>query len=106
MSQSFIILIYIILLLMQKKMLIQFFKKLSSDSSAMGSLLKDLAVFVDGYLLGKSKIIFICFSSIISALLLVLCPMLFSLLFSPLYFLYFIYRQYYWRRYCGISLLY
>ncbi len=60
-SQSFIILIYIILLLMQKKLFIGFFKKLSSNPSAMGSLLKDSASVVSGYLLGKSKIMLILF---------------------------------------------
>ena len=60
-SQSFIILVYIILLLMQKSMFIKFFKKLSSNPSAMGSLLKDSANVVSGYLLGKSKIMLILF---------------------------------------------
>lgn len=60
-SQSFIILVYIILLLMQKSMFINFFKKLSSNPSAMGSLLKNSAAVVSGYLLGKSKIMIILF---------------------------------------------
>lgn len=60
-SQSFIILIYVILLLMQKQLFINFLKKLSSNSAAMGLLLKDSAAIVSGYLLGKSKIMLILF---------------------------------------------
>lgn len=60
-SQSFIVLIYIILLLMQKVMFINFFKKLTSNPQAMGSLLKDSAAIVSSYLLGKSKIMLILF---------------------------------------------
>lgn len=60
-SQSFIILIYIILLLMQKQLFIRFFKRLSSNPSAMGALLSDSAKTVSGYLLGKSKIMLILF---------------------------------------------
>lgn len=60
-SQSFIILIYIILLLMQKSMFIKFFKKLSSNPTATGTLLKDAAAIVSGYLLGKSKIMILLF---------------------------------------------
>lgn len=60
-SQSFIVLIYVILLLMQKSMFINFFKKLSTDPSAMGSLLKDSAAIVSSYLLGKSKIMLVLF---------------------------------------------
>ncbi len=60
-SQSLLIFVYIILLLMQKKMFIKFFKKLSSDSAAMGSLLSDSAKAVSGYLLGKGKIMIVLF---------------------------------------------
>lgn len=60
-SQSFIILIYIILLLMQKNMFINFIKKLSSDPSATGILLKKVAKVVSGYLLGKGKIMIMLF---------------------------------------------
>lgn len=55
-SQSLIIFVYIILLLMQKRMFINFFKKLSSNSTGMTSLLSASAKAVSGYLLGKSKI--------------------------------------------------
>lgn len=60
-SQSLIIFVYIVLLLMQKNMFINFFKKLSSDSSAMASLLGDCAKIISSYLLGKAKIMAILF---------------------------------------------
>tara|TARA_R100000935_G_C2816128_1_gene157432 strand:- start:346 stop:1143 length:798 start_codon:yes stop_codon:yes gene_type:complete len=60
-SQSLIIFVYIILLLMQKTMFIKFFKKLSSNPSAMSSLLSDSAQIISGYLLGKAKIMVFLF---------------------------------------------
>ncbi|WP_026450218.1 AI-2E family transporter [Aequorivita capsosiphonis] len=60
-SQSLIIFIYVILLLMQKRMFIGFFKKLSSNSAAMGSLLSESAKIISSYLLGKSKIMLFLF---------------------------------------------
>ncbi len=61
MSQSLIIFVYVILLLMQKKMFIGFFKKLSSNPSAMGALLSNSAKIISKYLLGKSKIMLFLF---------------------------------------------
>ncbi len=61
MSQSLIIFVYVILLLMQKKMFISFFKKLSSNPSAMGVLLSNSAKIISKYLLGKSKIMLFLF---------------------------------------------
>lgn len=60
-SQSLIIFIYIILFLMQKNMFVNFFKKLSSDPSAMASLLSDSSKIINGYLLGKGKIMLFLF---------------------------------------------
>lgn len=60
-SQSLIIFVYIVLLLMQKQMFINFFKKLSSNESAMGSLLSDSAEIINSYLLGKGKIMVFLF---------------------------------------------
>lgn len=60
-SQSLIIFVYIVLLLMQKNMFINFFKKLSSNPSAMNSLLRDSAKIISSYLLGKAKIMAILF---------------------------------------------
>lgn len=60
-SQSLIIFIYVILLLMQKEMFIGFFKKLSSNPSAIGSLLSDSAKIISSYLSGKSKIMLFLF---------------------------------------------
>ena len=55
-SQSLIIFVYIVLLLMQKKMFIGFFKKLSDNGKAMGSLLKDTKEIISAYFFGKGKI--------------------------------------------------
>lgn len=55
-SQSLIVLIYVILLLMQKQLFIRFFKRLASNESAMGSMLKESAAVITNYLLGKGKI--------------------------------------------------
>ncbi len=60
-SQSLIIFVYIILLLMQKTMFINFFKKLTSNPSAMGSLLSDSAQIISDYLFGKAKIMVFLF---------------------------------------------
>lgn len=60
-SQALIIFIYVILLLMQKEMFIGFFKKLSSNSLAMGSLLAKSTKIISSYLLGKSKIMLFLF---------------------------------------------
>lgn len=60
-SQSLIIFIYIILLLMMKKMFVNFFKKLSSNPSAMASLLTDISKIISSYLLGKGKIMVLLF---------------------------------------------
>ncbi|WP_179021712.1 AI-2E family transporter [Winogradskyella forsetii] len=60
-SQSFIIFIYIILFLMQKKQFINFFKKLFTNNEAIDSLLKNAANNVNGYFLGKGKIMLFLF---------------------------------------------
>ncbi len=60
-SQSLIIFVYIILLLMQKKMFISFFKKLTTNPSAMNSLLSDSSKIISNYLFGKAKIIVFLF---------------------------------------------
>lgn len=60
-SQSLIIFVYIILLLMQKSMFINFFKKLSTNPSAMTSLLSDSAKIISDYLSGKAKIMIFLF---------------------------------------------
>jgi predicted PurR-regulated permease PerM len=60
-SQSLIIFVYIVLLLMQKKMFINFFKKLTSNPSAMTSLLSDSSKIISSYLFGKAKIMIFLF---------------------------------------------
>ena len=60
-SQSLIIFVYIILLLMQRNMFIKFFKKLVSNSSAMGLVLSDSKKIINNYLLGKWKIMVFLF---------------------------------------------
>ncbi|SDR78178.1 Predicted PurR-regulated permease PerM [Gillisia sp. Hel1_33_143] len=60
-SQSFVIFIYIVLLLMQKVMFIRFFKKLTSNSEAMGSLLSNSSKIITSYLFGKGKIMILLF---------------------------------------------
>ncbi len=60
-SQSLIIFVYIVLLLMQKKMFINFFKKLTSNPSAMASLLSDSSKIIRDYLFGKAKIMIFLF---------------------------------------------
>lgn len=60
-SQSLIIFVYIILLLMQRNMFIKFFKKLVSNSSAMGLVLSDSKKIINNYLLGKGKIMVFLF---------------------------------------------
>ncbi len=60
-SQSLIIFVYVVLLLMQKKMFIDFFKKLSSNPSAMASLLSSASKIISSYLLGKGKIMIFLF---------------------------------------------
>ncbi len=54
-SQSLVILIYVILMLMQKALFIRFFKKLASNESAMGTILKKSAAVITNYLSGKGK---------------------------------------------------
>lgn len=61
MSQSLIIFVYIILLLMQKRRFINFFKKMSSDATAMTALLSDASNSISRYLFGKSKIMIFLF---------------------------------------------
>ncbi len=61
-SQSLIIFVYVVLLMIQKKMFIGFFKKLSSDPSAMGSILSGCSKIVSSYLLGKGKIMIFLFA--------------------------------------------
>ncbi len=60
-SQSLIIFVYIVLLLMQKQMFINFFKKLTSNPSAMTSLLSDSSKIISNYLFGKAKIMIFLF---------------------------------------------
>ncbi|CAM4255987.1 AI-2E family transporter [Gillisia hiemivivida] len=60
-SQALLIFVYIVLLLMQKKMFINFFKKLSSNPSAMTSLLRNSAQIISDYLFGKAKIMVFLF---------------------------------------------
>jgi len=60
-SQSLIIFVYIILMLIQKKMFINFFKKLSSNTSAMTSLLSESSKIISQYLFGKGKIMVFLF---------------------------------------------
>jgi len=60
-SQSLIIFVYIVLLLMQKKMFINFFKKLTSNPSAMTYLLSDSSKIISSYLFGKAKIMIFLF---------------------------------------------
>ena len=60
-SQSFIVFIYVVLFLMQKQRFINFFLKLSSNQSAMGSLLKDSAKITKSYFVGKGKIMVFLF---------------------------------------------
>ena len=60
-SQSLIIFVYIVLLLMQKTMFVNFFKKLASNSLAMGSLLSDAAQITSAYFIGKGKIMLFLF---------------------------------------------
>lgn len=61
-SQSLLIFVYVVLLLMQKKMFVGFFKKLSSDASAMGKILAGSTKIVSSYLLGKGKIMIFLFA--------------------------------------------
>jgi predicted PurR-regulated permease PerM len=60
-SQSLIIFVYVVLLLMQKKMFVGFFKKLSSNPAAMGSILTGSSKIISNYLLGKGKIMVFLF---------------------------------------------
>jgi len=60
-SQSFIIFIYIVLLLIQKQMFIRFFKKLTSNASAMGSILSNSSKVITSYVFGKGKIMILLF---------------------------------------------
>ncbi len=61
-SQSLIILIYVILMLMQKTLFIRFFKKLASNESAMGTILKQSAAVITNYLSGKGKMMAFLFA--------------------------------------------
>ncbi|WGF93159.1 AI-2E family transporter [Aequorivita marisscotiae] len=61
-SQSLLIFVYIILLLMQRDMFITFFKKLVSDSAAMGTILSNSKKIISSYLLGKGKIMVFLFA--------------------------------------------
>ncbi|MCG2419920.1 AI-2E family transporter [Aequorivita sp. F47161] len=61
-SQSLLIFVYIILLLMQRKLFINFFKKLTSNPSAMATLLSNSKNIMNSYLLGKGKIMVFLFA--------------------------------------------
>lgn len=61
-SQSLIIFVYIVLLLMQKQMFINFFKKITSNTAAMSSLLSASSSIIRSYLFGKSKIMLFLFT--------------------------------------------
>ncbi|WAC03899.1 AI-2E family transporter [Lacinutrix neustonica] len=61
-SQSLIIFVYVVLLLMQKQMFINFFKKITSNTAAMSSLLSASSSIIRSYLFGKSKIMFFLFA--------------------------------------------
>tara|TARA_R100000353_G_scaffold59254_2_gene46958 strand:+ start:49316 stop:50341 length:1026 start_codon:yes stop_codon:yes gene_type:complete len=60
-SQSLLIFVYIILMLMQRNMFIKFFKKLSSNPTAMAQLLSNSKKIINSYLLGKGKIMIFLF---------------------------------------------
>lgn len=61
-SQSLLIFVYIVLMLMQRNMFIKFFKKLSSNPTAMTQLLSNSKSIISNYLLGKGKIMIFLFA--------------------------------------------
>lgn len=86
-SQSLIIFVYVVLLLMQRKMFMNFFKKLSSNPQAMGTILTESSKIISKYLLGKGKIMILLFGIYYLGFTLgsvpyALCLALFAALFS------------------------